>query len=231
MKLSKRLDKIASFVKNEAKIADIGTDHAYIPVYLVKKQIASKAIACDVNEGPLEIAKKNIKDNNLSDKIETRIGSGLKPIKIGEIDTAIIAGMGGLLIGEILEASMDVAKSLDKLILQPMVAQEELRIFLKEKGFKIEKEALVKDDGKMYEIIVAKKGHEEDKDSIYFDIGKKLIEDKDPLLNEFLNNKIAKYEKLVYNLSKQKNFKEDDKYNLYVKKVKKLKEVQGCLES
>ncbi|PAB58910.1 tRNA (adenine(22)-N(1))-methyltransferase [Anaeromicrobium sediminis] len=231
MKLTKRLDKIAKFVKEGAKIADIGTDHAYIPVYLAEKNIVNKAIACDVNEGPLNIAKKNIKENELEDKIETRIGSGLKPLKMGEVDTAIIAGMGGLLISTILEESIEIAKSLDRLILQPMVAQEELRIWLNENGFTIEKEALVKDEGKMYEVIVAKVGHEYIEDSIYFDVGIKLIEDNDPLLKEFVTNKIAKYEKLLYNLSKQKSFEEDEKYIIHKEKLKKLKEVLKCLES
>ncbi|MCT4594573.1 MAG: class I SAM-dependent methyltransferase [Anaeromicrobium sp.] len=231
MKLTKRLDKIAKFVKEGAKIADIGTDHAYIPVYLAEKNIVSRAIACDVNEGPLNIAKKNIMENGLEHKIETRIGSGLKPLKMGEVDTAIIAGMGGLLISTILEESMEIAKSLDRLILQPMVAQEELRIWLNKNGFIIEKEGLVIDDGKMYEVIVTKKGFEEIEDSIYYDVGKRLIEDKDPLLKEFITNKIAKYEKLLYNLSKQKSFEEDEKYIIHKEKLKKLKGVLKCLGS
>ena len=137
------------------KIADIGTDHAYIPIFLTEKNLADKIIATDINEGPLNIARENIDKKGLN--IETRLGGGLSVIGEGEVDEIIIAGMGGILISEILDNDINTAKK-SRLILQPMNAQYELRKYLLSHGFKIISEDIAVEGFKVYNIIIAESG-------------------------------------------------------------------------
>lgn len=202
MKLTDRLLKIASLVSKGKKIADIGTDHGYIPVYLLNKGTIPFAILADVNKGPLENARKEVKYNNLTDKTDLRLGSGIEVLKKDEVDEIIIAGMGGILISELLEANKEVAHSVDKLILQPMQAQEELRKYLLGNGYEIVNEVLVKEDFRIYEIIETKYTGKNTilEDEIYFEVSKKLIENNDPLLKEFIDKKIYKYNSIIKKL-------------------------------
>ncbi|MGL4914074.1 MAG: tRNA (adenine(22)-N(1))-methyltransferase [Romboutsia sp.] len=199
MKLTDRLLKIASLVTKGKKVADIGTDHGYIPVYLLNKGHVDYAVLADVNKGPLENARKEVRHNNLIDKVDLRLGSGIEVLEVNEVDEVIIAGMGGILIGELLEAKKEVARSLDKLILQPMQAQNELRKYLLNNGYEILDEVLVKEDFRIYEIIIAKYTgkNTEVKDEMYYEIGSKLIENKEPLLNEFIDKKIFMYNSIL----------------------------------
>lgn len=192
VKLTDRLLKIASLVDNGKRIADIGTDHGYIPVYLLNQNKIQYAILGDVNKGPLENARKEVTRNKLQDKVDLRLGSGIEVLKENEVDEIIIAGMGGMLINNLLKANEKVAHTTEKLILQPMQAPEELRMFLYQNGYKILDEHLVREEHRLYEIIVCKyEGLEpQEIDPIYYEIGLKLIENNDPLLNDFIENKI-----------------------------------------
>ena len=202
MKLTNRLCCIASKVPNGAKVADIGTDHAYVPVFLVQNNISSKVIASDINIGPLKRAQKHIKDSGVENFIETRLGPGLQILKSNEADTIIIAGMGGMLIRDILSEAEGVLNSVRTLILQPMIAQEVLREWLYNNNFKIVDEALSREEDKIYTVIVAEHGFEV-VDEIYYDIGKKLIEKKDSLLTEYLEKKINEINKVLRYLGGQ----------------------------
>ena len=202
MKLTDRLLKIASLVTEGKRVADIGTDHGYIPVYLLNKNKVPFAILADVNKGPLDNARKEVRHNNLLDKTDLRLGSGIEVLKKGEVDEVIIAGMGGILISELLEANKEVAHSVDKLILQPMQAQNELRKYLFGNGYEILNEVLVKEDFRIYEILEVKYtgNNTQVEDEIYFEVGKKLIENKDELLNEFIDKKVYKYNSIIEKL-------------------------------
>ena len=202
MKLTDRLLKIASLVTEGKRVADIGTDHGYIPVYLLNKNKVPFAILSDVNKGPLDNARKEVRHNNLLDKTDLRLGSGIEVLKKGEVDEVIIAGMGGILISELLEANKEVSHSVDKLILQPMQAQDELRKYLFSNGYEILNEALVKEDFRIYEILEVKYtgNNTQVEDEIYFEVGKKLIENKDELLNEFIDKKVYKYNSIIEKL-------------------------------
>ena len=156
LKLTNRLLKIASLVTPNKRLADIGTDHGYIPVYLLNQGKINFAILADINKGPLENARSEVRRNKLEDKVDLRLGSGIEVLKKDEVDEIIIAGMGGILIAELLEANKEVAHSAEKLILQPMQAQDELRKYLFNNGYEILDECLEKEDFRLYEIIVAK---------------------------------------------------------------------------
>lgn len=154
--ITERLKKCGDMVGNGSKIADVGTDHAYLPIYLINESKATHAIACDLREGPLENAKKNIKKFGLEEKIETRLSNGLENIKENEADEVIIAGMGGILISEILENCTWENKINKKFILQPMNHEKDLRVYLAKNGYEIEKEEAVNCMGKSYVVIKTK---------------------------------------------------------------------------
>ncbi|WP_131036059.1 tRNA (adenine(22)-N(1))-methyltransferase [Clostridioides difficile] len=202
MKLTDRLLKIASLVSDGKKIADIGTDHGYIPVYLLKEGKVPFAVLADVNKGPLDNAHKEVIQNNLLDKVDLRLGSGIEILEIGEVEEVIIAGMGGILISELLEAKKEVAHNVEKLILQPMQAQEELRYYLLNNGYEILEEVLVREDFRIYEIIVAKYTGKNTiiENEIYYEVGIKLLENKDSLFNDFIEKKIKTYSSIVNKL-------------------------------
>ena len=225
MKLTNRLLKIASLVSKNKRLADIGTDHGYIPVYLLNEGRINFAILADINKGPLENARSEIKKNKLENKVDLRLGSGIEILKKGEVDEVIIAGMGGILIGELLEANKEVAHSLDKLILQPMQAQQELRQYLLNNGYEILDECLEKEDFRLYEIIVAKYTGKNTyiDDNIYYEIGKKLIENKDELLGELIESKIKKYNNIILKLENKDTQAVISKRNLVNEKIEKLK--------
>ena len=152
--LSKRLKLISSLVPIGARVCDIGTDHGYLSIELSKT--ASKVIAADINEKPLETAKKNALKYGVSD-IEFRLCDGLSAIKKEEVDTVIIAGIGGEVISGIIERGMNIAANKDiTLILQPTTSPEFLRRFLLNNGFQIEKDIPISENGKIYSVIVVK---------------------------------------------------------------------------
>ena len=228
MKLTDRLLKIASLVTKGKRVADIGTDHGYIPVYLLNKGYVDFAILADVNKGPLENARREVRHNNLSDKVDLRLGSGIEVLNENEVDEVIIAGMGGILIGELLEAKKNVAHSLDKLILQPMQAQDELRKYLLNNGYEILDEVLVKEDFRIYEIIIAKYTSVNTiiEDDIYYEVGKKLIENKDPLVNELVDKKIFMYNSILKKLEGKTGEEIDKKVKMSIDKISKLENLK-----
>lgn len=155
--LTPRLECILRHITS-IKIADIGTDHAYIPIELAKKYKDITAIACDIKSGPLAIATANIEKYGFTGVISTRLGSGLNCLCEGEVDEIIIAGMGGILISQIIEENIHIARSAKKLILQPMNAQDELRRFLIENSFSISNEDIAIEGFKVYNVFDVQNG-------------------------------------------------------------------------
>jgi tRNA (adenine22-N1)-methyltransferase len=155
VKLSKRLQLIADRVPSQSRLADIGSDHALLPSYLVQKEIVTFAIAGEVNPGPLEAATKQVREAALSDKIQVRGGNGLEVLTPGEVDAITIAGMGGSLIAMILEEGKEKLDGVSKLILQPNVGEEQVRRWLDSHHWLLESETIVEEDGKIYEILTA----------------------------------------------------------------------------
>lgn len=199
MQLSHRLETIAAFVTPGNRLADIGTDHGYIPIYLVEKDRIPSAIAMDINKGPLLRAENNIRKSHLKDKITTRLSDGLSELNTGEADTILIAGLGGPLMRRILSDDTELIHSVKELVLSPHSEAELIRQFLFENNFNIENETMLKDDGKFYIVIKAKKGHLDYNKSIHYKYGKKLLEEKNEILYEFLNHKRKKINKILDN--------------------------------
>jgi tRNA (adenine22-N1)-methyltransferase len=200
LKLSPRLQKIADSIYNCDTLADIGTDHAYLPIYLVRKEAIKHAIASDINKGPIDIAESRIKANKLEAKIETRLGSGLTVLNENQADVIVIAGMGGMLIVDIISARIEVARSADMLVLQPMLDSGKLRAFLMDNGFEIFDEELAKEERKLYEILWVRKTEKLQEKPKFLDIGSILIEKKHPLLKEFIDKKIFELQNVIKKL-------------------------------
>lgn len=214
MRLSKRLQTIADFVKKGAVVADIGTDHAHIPIYLIKNNIISKAYACDINIGPLEKAGENIKYFGVQN-IELRLSNGLEKLKTDEADTVIIAGMGGELIINILEKDRRFFESKRKFILSPHTKIDEVRKFLLSNGFEITKEDMCIDEGKFYTVMEVK--YTENKE-MYSEAellyGKYLIENKHPVLLRFLKKEETKYISILSNIGLNEERKTELRHRL-----------------
>ena len=195
IKISKRLCTAASYVRDGAIVADIGTDHAYLPIYLALHNEISKAIASDINEGPLKKAKENISKNCLDDRIETCLANGLDGIEKFSPTDIVICGMGGELIAEILEKSSYAKKQGVRLILQPMTSIKELREYLQNGYFTIA-ENIVYEDNKLYQIICAEyDGIKKSFSDLELELGHKNIESKTENFNLLLNMLIKKKEK------------------------------------
>lgn len=141
---------VAAMVTPGYVLADIGTDHGYIPIALVQREKIPKAIAMDINIGPLQRACEHISMYRLGDYIETRLSNGVKELKVGEADSIIIAGMGGDLVIQIITDGMEICKHAKELILQPQSELERVRRFLRNNKFKIIDEDMVIEDGKYY---------------------------------------------------------------------------------
>ena len=201
MELSKRLKRIAEHVDKCESVADIGTDHGYIPIYLVKEGICKKAIASDINKGPIEKAKVNVAFEGVSNKVKCLLGPGLNPLKVGEVNGVILAGMGGNLTRDILLADMDKVKTYDFIILQPAQNPEVLREFLYKNDYEIIDEDLIKDEGRFYELFKVKYNENSEKlvfeDGLYYEVSPLLREKNHPLFKEFIEEKINRCETIL----------------------------------
>ena len=229
MDISLRLKCIANQIDLCHSVGDIGTDHGYIPIYLIKQGKCNTAIASDINQGSLDKAKFNIAIQNMELVIECRLGAGLNVFKPREVDSIIIAGMGGNLIRDIIEDDLDVFKSMDYAVLQPVQNPEILRKYLLERGFIIIDEDLCKDENKYYEIIKVKFGvNPIKKDEVFYEISEGLIEKHHPLLKEYLNYKIKMYNKIFLKISEDTPLSQKRKVELELK-MQKLKELLVCL--
>jgi len=154
--LSNRLSKVAEYVPINARMADIGSDHAYLPVYLANNRLISYAVAGEVVKGPFENAKHEIVKEGLEEIIQPRLADGLAAIEsTDEIDTVVIAGMGGALITSILTEGRHKLDNVKRLILQPNIGEDNIRKWVQENGYQISAEAILAEDGHSYEIIVA----------------------------------------------------------------------------
>ncbi len=150
-----RLNLCAEMVRRGSRLADIGTDHGYLPISLCREEKIPSALACDINPLPLRSAQHNILKYNLSDRIRTRLSDGLLQVRPDEADDIVIAGMGGELIRDILTAAPWVRDRDKHLVLQPMTHHEDLIRWLYENGFVIDRQEAVKDADKYYTVLSA----------------------------------------------------------------------------
>ncbi|NQI69803.1 tRNA (adenine-N(1))-methyltransferase [Streptococcus suis] len=158
-RLSKRLATVADYVPQGARLADVGSDHAYLPLFLVEQGRIEFAVAGEVVQGPYQSALQNVEQAGQSDKISVRLANGLAAVEQADrISTVTIAGMGGRLIADILDAGKDKLVSVERLILQPNNREDDVRRWLVAHDFQIIAEEILEENDKIYEILVAEKG-------------------------------------------------------------------------
>ncbi len=204
VKISNRLMTAAALVTQGYTLADVGTDHGYIPIYLLQQKKIPAAIAMDINEGPLERAKKHIALYGLQAYIQTRLSDGVAALKPGEVEAVLIAGMGGGLVMHILKDGEKVCQSAKELILQPQSEIEHVREFLREKGYTILAEDMVYEDGKFYPMMKVQYQGENVEELKLSDLyGGLLLQNRHPVLKTFLEKERLIYTGIKENLAKQ----------------------------
>lgn len=202
-----RLSTLAQMVDSGARIADIGTDHAYLPIQLVQEGKVNYAIASDIASGPLQNAKQDIERAGLQDKIETRLGAGLQPVThIDKIDTVVIAGMGGKLITQILNDAWMKNFRFDTLILEPNIGEPNVRKWLMKHSYKIKAEKIIAEAGHTYELIKAQSVQQAVKlsdEQLFF--GPYILQEKNHVFYQKWRGQLAYHQKLLLNLNKAKH--------------------------
>ena len=212
MQLDERLAAIAAFVPHGTTLADIGGDHAYLAATLVMEGTARRAVVGDLSAGACAAARRTTQAWRLTREIDVRQGDGLSVLIPGEAEAIVIAGMGGALIAQILDAAPDILADVQTLVLQPMNGAAKLRRWLYEHGWDIVDETLACAGGHLYEIIRAEHGAAEMPDDVFLHIGAKIFEKRDPLLREYIETKIAKLTRAAAGMNASEKARQSDEY-------------------
>lgn len=248
IKISNRLMTVASLISEGNVLADVGTDHGYVPIYLMEQGKIPRAIALDINAGPLERAKEHIAGCGMGDYIETRLSDGLEALQTGEAESVLIAGMGGGLVIHILETGEKIAKSAKELVLQPQSELERVRIFLEDNGYVTDTEDMVFEDGKFYPMMrvhydaegvirqsgcadrcevrkrterehTLERGKEEELRQLGFLYGAGLLKMRHPVLLSYLKKERSTYQSIYENLKRQSSAEHIEKRQREIEKV------------
>ncbi|HCX04296.1 MAG TPA: hypothetical protein DHM42_07385 [Clostridiales bacterium] len=220
---SERMEGILSLIPKSEIIIDVGTDHAYIPEAIIKRNISKKVIGTEINQKPFLKAKEYVNMKNLDDSIEIRKGDGLHVIGGDELKVVIVAGMGGLLINRIIKENLSKFQDNDIIITQPMNAVDKNRKFLNENNFEIIDEILCKEDHHYYSIIKAKyrRGYKSSQNDIQYITNEILFKKRDTYIEEFINKKIEKNNIIIENIKKNSS---------NITKVKELEKINKMLK-
>lgn len=205
------MNAVATMVTPGSILADVGTDHGYVPIALVQQERIPKAIAMDINKGPLQRAREHIAMCQLEDCIETRLSDGVEALQVGEVDSILIAGMGGELVIHILNEGMEVCRKVKELILQPQSELGKVRQYLRENLFQIVDEDMIIEDGKYYPMMKVVPVEEdnfwkylpEETISPCDNYGPLLLKNGNPSLRKYLVKQHKQLHKILKELEKQ----------------------------
>ena len=210
MELSKRLQGVVNLMPPADTICDVGCDHGYVAITFIQKGIAGKVIAMDINEGPLEQAKRNAALFGVTDRLDFRLSDGLCKVKPGEADTFLCAGMGGRLMVHIMSEGLEVMSHMKGAVLQPQSELSLVRRYIYEIGWHIVKEDMVfeedgdaPDQGKYYPMMYIEPGREAVPDEISLTYGPLLLQEKHPVFMQYLQYSLRLKEELLQRLEKQ----------------------------
>lgn len=224
MELSRRLQAVADLVSDGVSVADVGTDHGYIPIYLVRSGKCPKAIAMDVNRGPLLRAENHIQGYGLQGKIETRLSNGVAELQPYDYECVVVAGMGGALTVQILEQGYDVFKSLREFVLQPQSEIWKVRKYLCENQYHIVDEDMVFEDGKYYPMMKVVCGDAAAYNHIELQYGKCLLQKQHPILKQFLEVELQKQMLVLERLEFVQGEHIDERRKEILEKVEEIKD-------
>lgn len=212
MELSKRMQAVADMVTVGNTAADVGCDHGYISIALVRQQVCPRVVALDINKGPLQRAREHIRQYAMTDYIETRLSDGVSALKAGEAHTLICAGMGGRLILHILEQGREITSAMKEWILQPQSEPALVRAYIRKRGYAICDERMVYEEGKYYPVIKVCPGKEAhirsfmaESENITDKFGPILLQKKDAALLEYLRKQQADYEAIRKTLQQEES--------------------------
>lgn len=229
IKLSQRLQAIADMVPQGSSVADVGTDHGFLPCYLAQNRQAEKVIACDINAQPLALAQKNVADYNVADIVSTRLGNGLSVIEPGEVDVVTIAGMGGALMLEILDAASDVVDRLQRIILQPNVGMEAVRIWAEKNRWHIVQEELIRENDRFSVIIAMEPGRSlNSMTPVELFLGPELLANQHPLLGLYISEEWDKTQKVLAQLAQSDSEESRHKEKMLQRKWEDINGVIKC---
>ncbi len=224
--MNERLLTIAGLIEKNLVVADVGTDHAYLPIYLLQNQQAKRLIASDIKVGPLATARRNLASCALTGAIELRLGAGLKPYQAGEVDVFVIAGMGGHTIADILADDISLARAARYLLLQPMQNRPFLRRWLYQNGFSISVEQIAREGAKFYHII--KVINKADVLPAEFDLAVAVKPLKDDNYYAYINHLIDAKQALAERLRAAGKTTEYDKLNAELVRLRGASNASDC---
>lgn len=228
IKLSQRLQAIADFVPQDAVVADIGTDHGFLPCWLAQQGRAKKIFACDVNAQPLALAQKNIEDYNVTDVVSTRLGNGLTVLQPGEVNVVTIAGMGGSLMLDILDAAPAVVDRLQRIILQPNIGAEAVRVWAEKNRWQIVQESLVRENDRFSVIIALEPGRGKEMSAVELYLGPVLLAEQHPLLGLYISEEWDKTQYVLKQLQQSDSEESRNKAKLLQRKWEDINGVIKC---
>lgn len=224
MELSKRLQAVANLVSDGLTVADVGTDHGYVPIHLIQTGKCERAIAMDVNRGPLLRAKNHIEEQGLSFQIDTRLSDGVNHLSRGEVECVVIAGMGGALTVRILEQGEQIFRALKEFVLQPQSEIWKVREYLCEAGYLIVDEDMIFEDGKFYPMMKVINGQAPVYNNIELKYGKVLLENKHPVLADFLKIELQKQTIVLENLETRQGDHIEQRRKEILEKLEEIKD-------
>jgi tRNA (adenine22-N1)-methyltransferase len=251
VKLSRRLSALGEWVPEGARYADIGTDHALLPVFLTYSGRVRYAVAGDIHAGPLEAARRQVADANVADRVFVRLGDGLKVLSPGEVDTVNIAGMGGSLMARLLTEAGERLDSVKTLVLSPHGSEDTLRRWLADNGFVLDREALLEEDGITYTLMRAYRAESADDAaaanrmlydeavlapcrervalSLLYEMGPCLIREASRVFRSKWEQEIEKREKIVRQMKRSETPDAADKVREWERAIADIREVLSCL--
>jgi tRNA (adenine22-N1)-methyltransferase len=252
LKLSRRLTSLAEWVPQGARFADIGTDHALLPVFLASQGKISYAVAGDVNAGPVEAANRQVSEAGLESVISVRLGDGMSVLAPGEVDTVAIAGMGGSLMARILNQAGDSLYGVSTLVLSPHVAEDAVRIWLADHRFLVDQEMLLEEEGVIYTLIRAVLTQDQDEfranhsvlydrellkpctrslsTTLMYEMGPLLLRNPTEAFHLKWEQEILKRERVILQLSHSTAPEAAEKAREWEEDVKEIREVLACLQ-
>ncbi|MEH6939329.1 class I SAM-dependent methyltransferase [Bacillus sp. JJ664] len=223
--LSMRLKRVFDYIPKGTRLADIGSDHAYLPCYAVLNKRCTSAIVGEITEGPFNSACSTIRQSGLEGIVEARMGDGLEVLTPNEVDVITIAGMGGSLIASILEKGKEKLEGVETLVLQPNIGAHQIRSWLDQEGYSLIKEDILEEDTKIYEILVASKSstykpYSDSKNKEMF-IGPLLMHNQNEAFKKKWDHERKNFERILIQLQSAKQTEES---------IQKIKEIKQKIE-
>jgi tRNA (adenine22-N1)-methyltransferase len=226
-KLSKRLERVASYVPKNSVLADIGSDHAYLPCYLGLKNMINKGIAGEITDGPFQSAKEQVALDGLTEIIIVRKGDGLSVLEPDEAEVITICGMGGSLITSILERGKEKLGNAKRLILQPNVGARTVRKWLLKENWVLTEEEIIKEDGKIYEILVAdrqgKQPYTQNSDAEFL-FGPFLLRNQNEAFKEKWSGEVNQWNAILSQMAKAQSKDAEEKRSELEKNIRLVEE-------